>query len=35
MLYQNADDQVLEQDIYVDLNEAERVGSTDNVTVVA
>lgn len=34
MLYQDADDQVLEQDIYVDLNEAERVGSTDRVTIV-
>ena len=29
MLYQDADDKVLEQDIFVDLNEAERVGSTD------
>ncbi len=28
MLYQDADDQVLEQDIFVDLNEAERAGST-------
>jgi hypothetical protein len=35
MLYQDADDQVLEQDIYVDLNEAERVGSTDRVQIVA
>jgi hypothetical protein len=35
MLYQDADDQVLEQDIFVDLNEAERVGSTDRVTIVA
>ncbi len=26
MLYQDADDKILEQDIYVDLNEAERVG---------
>lgn len=34
MLYQDADDQVLEQDIYLDLNEAERVGSTDRVTIV-
>lgn len=34
MLYQDADDQVLEQDIFVDLNEAERVGSTDRVTIV-
>jgi hypothetical protein len=35
MLYQNADDQVLEGDIYTDLNEAERVGSTDKVTIVS
>ena len=35
MLYQDADDQVLEQDISFDLNEAERVGSTDRVTIVA
>ena len=35
MLYQDADDKVLEQDIYVDLNEAERVGSSDRVHVVA
>ncbi len=35
MLYQDADDQVLEQDIYVDLNEAERIGSTDNLHIVA
>ncbi len=35
MLYQDADDQILEQDIFVDLNEAERAGSSDRVTVVA
>ncbi len=35
MLYQDADDKILEQDIYVDLNEAERVGSTANVQIVA
>jgi len=35
MLYQDADDGVLEQDIYLDLNEAERVGSSDNVRIVA
>jgi hypothetical protein len=35
MLYQDADDQILEQDIYVDLNEAERVGSSDRVHIVA
>lgn len=35
MLYQDADDKVLEQDIYFDLNEAERIGSSDQVQVVA
>ena len=35
LLYQDADDQVLEQDIYLDLNEAERVGSSENVHIVA
>jgi hypothetical protein len=35
MLYQDADDKVLEKDIYLDLNEAERVGSTDQVHIVA
>ncbi len=35
MLYQDADDQILEQDIYTDLNEAELAGSTDRVTIVA
>ena len=35
MLYQDADDKILEQDIYVDLNEAERVGSSDQVQIVA
>jgi hypothetical protein len=35
MLYQDADDKVLEKDIYVDLNEAERIGSTDRVQIVA
>ncbi len=35
MLYQDADDKVLEQDIYIDLNEAERVGSSDRVQIVA
>lgn len=35
MLYQDADDQVLERDIYLDLNEAERIGSSNNVNVVA
>ncbi len=35
LLYQDADDKVLEKDIFVDLNEAERIGSTDRVNVVA
>ena len=35
MLYQDADDQVLEQDVFTDFNEAERVGSTDAVHIVA
>lgn len=35
MLYQNADDEILERDIFTDLNEAELVGSNDAVTIVA
>ncbi len=35
MLYQDADDEVLEQDIFIDLNEAELVGSTEYVTIIA
>lgn len=35
LLYADADDQILEQDIYIDLNEVERVGSTDQVQIVA
>lgn len=35
MLYQDADDPILEQDIYMDINEAERVGSSDQVNIVA
>jgi hypothetical protein len=35
MLYQDADDKVLEQDIYLDLNEAERVGSSGQLQIVA
>lgn len=35
MLYQDADDDVLEKDIFTDLNEAEVVGSTDRVQIVA
>jgi hypothetical protein len=35
MLYQDADDKILEQDIYLDLNEAELVGSSERVNIVA
>ncbi len=35
MLYQNADDNALERDIFIDLNEAEMIGSTDQVTIVS
>ncbi|KPL71986.1 hypothetical protein ADN00_15895 [Ornatilinea apprima] len=35
MLYQDADDETLEEDIFTDLNEAERVGSSDMVQIVA
>lgn len=35
MLYQDADDKVLEKDVFTDFNEAERVGSTDQVRIVA
>ena len=35
MLYQDADDKILEQDIFVDLNEAERAGSSDQVQIVS
>ena len=35
MLYQNADDEILEEDIFIDLNEAEIVGSTDQVMIVS
>jgi hypothetical protein len=35
MLYQDADDQILEKDIFLDLNEAERVGSSDRVRIVS
>jgi len=34
MLYQDADDEILEQDIMLDLNEAERVGSIDQVKII-
>lgn len=35
LLYQNANDEVLEQDIFIDLNEAEAIGSTDRVKIVS
>ncbi len=35
MLYQNADDDVLEEDIFIDLNEAELVGSSSQVNIVS
>jgi hypothetical protein len=35
MMYMDADDEVREQDIFNDLNEAQRVGSTDQVRIVA
>jgi len=35
MHYQVAADKILEQDIFIDLNEAERAGSTDRVQIVA
>ena len=35
MLYQDADDKILEKDIFFDLNEAERVGSGGNVHIVS
>jgi len=35
MLYQDADDKILEKDIFIDLNEAERVGSNDQVRIVS
>ena len=35
LLYQDADDQVLEQDIHIDLNEAERATQSPNVNVIA
>lgn len=35
MLYQDGDDETLERDIFLDLNEAEIVGSSDMVTIVS
>ncbi len=35
MLYQDADDKILEKDIVIDLNEAERAGSSDRVQIVS
>lgn len=34
MLYEDADDAVLEYDLFIDVNEAEKVGSTDRVKIV-
>ena len=34
MVYQDADDQALEQDIFLDMNEMERIGSTEQVMIV-
>ncbi len=34
MLYMDADDEILEQDIFIDFNEIERIGSTDRVRIV-
>src|SRR3990172_2391151 len=35
MLYQDADDKILEKDVFMDFNEAERIGSSDMVNIVA
>lgn len=35
MLYNDADDEILEEDMFIDLNEAELVGSTERVKIVA
>ena len=35
MLYQDADDKILEKDIFIDLNEAERIGSNAQVQIVS
>lgn len=35
MMYEDADDEVLEEDIVIDVNEAELMGSTDKVKIVA
>jgi hypothetical protein len=35
MMYEDADDEILEEDMWYDMNEAEMVGSTDQVTIVA
>lgn len=35
LMYMDADDNVLEGDIFIDLNELERVGSTDQVQIIA
>jgi hypothetical protein len=35
MTYQDADDNILEQDIFIDFNEMERIGSTEQVKIVS
>jgi hypothetical protein len=35
MLYQDADDEILERDMFIDLNEAEIIGSSDQLHIVA
>lgn len=35
ILYEDADDEVLEEDMFTDLNEAEKVGSSDQMTIVS
>jgi hypothetical protein len=35
MMYEDADDEILEEDMVFDMNEAELIGSTDQVTIVA
>lgn len=35
LMYEDADDEILEEDMFFDMNEAERIGSTENVFIVA
>ena len=35
MLYQDADDKILEEDLFIDFNEVERIGSSNKVNIVA